>query len=442
MLCLKGYKIPRRDKYTVSKTAARSGQSSAYTDSDIDKSLMYSSNNSKCCIYCKNWHHPDRYCFRLKTDYYRMSFKRKKRSRRDRDETDSSSSSESSEESKDARDSSEHYDTRSGESDRDDAEEDRPAEDKLGPPFGSLEGFYDGKKRIDSFDVNLVLRPETIKMYFDKLLADGKMDHESARSLHKKYFMADKEYKKIAPPSLSATKLHEIQSHDLGGVHSRLMGIHVSMRSALKIILRSYESIGGVSNVFSNYKPVKVYSENELNDRFVLPSRSDLLADISEGDVEQEMPIHESDVIALVKEKIMLKKLADSQAKLCVDLLKELDQADTVACLGQKQQILIEELLWDGLQHLGQLDLTIKDAREAKIEEYLTSGFKSSLKAANRDRIVKSERHKKDVLLHPKLDKMVKEEARANSKVGLWDARHIFHNSFYFRSPKSSSHAV
>ena len=76
------------------------------------------------------------------------------------------------------------------------------------------------------------------------------MDHESARKLHKKYFMSDKDYMKIAPPSLSATKLHEIQSHDLGAVHSRLMGIHVAMRSALKIVLRSYENIGGVSTTF------------------------------------------------------------------------------------------------------------------------------------------------------------------------------------------------
>ena len=57
-------------------------------------------------------------------------------------------------------------------------------------------------------------------MYFDKLLADGKIDFESARTLHKKYFMADKEYKKIAPPRLSATKLHDIETHDLSGVHS------------------------------------------------------------------------------------------------------------------------------------------------------------------------------------------------------------------------------
>ena len=298
------------------------------------------------------------------------------------------------------------------------ADGDHPAEDSFGPPYGSLEGFYDTKKRIDAHDIKLVLRPETLKMYFGKLIADGKMDHESARKLHKKYFMSDKDYTKIAPPSLSATKLHDIQSHDLGGVHSRLMGIHVSMRSALKIILRSYENLGGVNSTFASYKPANVYSaEGEVDDRFLIPDRKDILSDISENDIENEMPIHESDVVSIVKEKIMLSRLVERQATMIVDILADLNEADNVACLGQKQQATMEEFLWDGLQYLGQLDLTIKDAREAKIEEYLTTGFKSSLKAANRDKMVKNARHKKDVLLHPKLDKMVKEEARSNSKI-------------------------
>ena len=59
-----------------------------------------------------------------------------------------------------------------------------------------------------------------------------------------------------------------------------------------------------------------------------------------------------------------------------MELLGELDTADKVACLGQKQHMTLEELLWDSLQYLGQLDLTIKDAREAKIEEYLTAGWR------------------------------------------------------------------
>ena len=67
-------------------------------------------------------------------------------------------------------------------------------EDEFGPPFGkSLSSFYDKKKRIDAHEVKLKLQPETIKLYFEKLLADGKMDSDSAKKLHKKYFMSDKD---------------------------------------------------------------------------------------------------------------------------------------------------------------------------------------------------------------------------------------------------------
>ena len=424
MLCLKGYVIPRRDKQATHYAAAQSGQSrtmcgSKGTDNCLSKRLR--------CKFCKNFHDPNKYCFRLRTGKKVMS-NRRKRSRRDREETDTSST-ESSDSADDRQSSSEHSVGKSGGDSGDDqlqVDGEKAAEDSFGPPFGSLEDFYDNKKRIDAYDVKLILRPETIKMYFEKLLADGKMDYESAKKLHKKYFMADKDYAKIAPPSLSSTKLHEIQSHDLGGVHNRLMGIHISMRSTLKIVLRSYESLGGVSSTFTAYTPANVYTNDEVSDRFLLPDRNAILAEISESEVENDMPIHESDVIGLVKDKLMLTKLVEAQANMIVSLLGELNEADKVACLAQKHQSTLEELLWDGLQYLGQLDLTIKDAREAKIEEYLTAGFKSSLRAANRDRSIKSARHKKDLLLHPKLDKMVKEESRSNTKVGAGCSVYLF----------------
>ena len=84
------------------------------------------------------------------------------------------------------------------------------------------------------------------------------------------------------------------------------------------------------------------------------------------------------------------------------------------------------------------MDLTIKGAREAKIEEYLTSTFKSSLKAANNDRDTKKERHVKDTLLHPKLDEFVKSETRTDTKV-LVVSFYIFYMHFLFRSRKLSS---
>ena len=65
----------------------------------------------------------------------------------------------------------------------------------------------------------------------------------------------------------------------------------------------------------------------------------------------------------------------------------------------------------------AQNDLCIKEAREARVEEYLTSSFKSALKAANKDNGLRADRHLHDKLLHRDLDKLVKEESKTNSKV-------------------------
>ena len=52
----------------------------------------------------------------------------------------------------------------------------------------------------------------------------------------------------------------------------------------------------------------------------------------------------------------------------------------------------------------------VKEAREAKIEEYLTTTFKASLKAATKGKESRREKQREDKLLHPNLDKLVKEE--------------------------------
>ena len=62
---------------------------------------------------------------------------------------------------------------------------------------------------------------------------------------------------------------------------------------------------------------------------------------MTDAEIEQEMPINEGDIVDIVKEKIMLSKLAEHQANMCVELLGELDTADKVACLGQKQHIIL-----------------------------------------------------------------------------------------------------
>ena len=60
------------------------------------------------------------------------------------------------------------------------------------------------------------------------------------------------------------------------------------------------------------------------------------------------------------------------------------------------------------------------------MEEYLTSSFKTALKAANRDKSTRTDKHVQDKLLHKDLDKLVKEEAKSNSKVVLFTNESIF----------------
>ena len=132
-------------------------------------------------------------------------------------------------------------------------------------------------KTIDSNEVKLVLQKETLAMFFDQLLANGRLDKEAAKELSKKYHMSDENYAQLSPPTLSSTKLHMIQSYDVGGVYNRLLTIHTHHRSALKIFLRVYGSLGGTSQTFSDYLPVVSYNEDgAVNERFVLPSKQDL----------------------------------------------------------------------------------------------------------------------------------------------------------------------
>ena len=233
--------------------------------------------------------------------------------------------------------------------------------------------------------------------------------------------MSDENYSQISPPTLSSTKLHMIQSYDVGGVYNRLLTIHTHHRSALKIFLRVYESLGGTSQTFSDYLPVLPYNEdNTVNEDFVLPSKTDTLRELTEDDVNQVAPRDDEEWTQLIRDKLVLEKQTENQAGIIVGLLDSLHRANSVAMLGQKLQESISDLMWDGLQLYGQTDLVIKEAREAKIEEYVTTSFKSSLHSAAKDRESRRDKNREDKLLHHRLDKLVKEEARTNNKVWFY----------------------
>ena len=188
------------------------------------------------CRYCKDFHLSKSYCFRLKT------FKSMPRSGHDRSRSRSRSRSRarhspgtSSEESGSGSD--DQYDDSADSISEKTVEEGEIVTDMHGPPvdLDKLDRFYSSKKRIDAPEVKLVLQAPTVQMYFRELLGHGKLDKDSAKKLKMKYFMADKGYKALAPPTLSDTKLHMIQSHEAGGVFNRFLGIHVHHRDSLKL---------------------------------------------------------------------------------------------------------------------------------------------------------------------------------------------------------------
>ena len=132
------------------------------------------------------------------------------------------------------------------------------------------------------------------------------------------------------------------------------------------------------------------------------------------------------DLRNLVRNNIALTKLVERQGIAYLDVINKLQKATDVAVTGASMHGSLTDIMWDALQLFAQTDLCIKEAREARVEEYLTSSFKTALKASNRDKSTRTDRHLQDKLLHRDLDKLVKEEAKSNTKVVLFIGLELF----------------
>ena len=128
--------------------------------------------------------------------------------------------------------------------------------------------------------------------------------------------------------------------------------------------------------------------------------------------------------------------LFDRQRELYRDLLKISQAAVDVAGLGRKYHGTSSEMLWDILQLVGQTDLLVREAKEAKMEEYLTPSFKATLKASVKDSETRRSRDTKDAFLHPKLDALVSDASKTDGKVGLTHIQWIVVDSFYLQMAK------
>ena len=449
-----GYVIPRRvaddgvvsvvhgghDGNNTVGSAVRGGLSRTYSPVDDNGScrqlkhlaLMF----KKRCIYCKNFHDEHVYCFRLRKFEMPKSRKRERSRSRSRRSRSRSRGSEDfphvrrddveEEGSDDSSDDSDSSDEGSGNGVEDGELVDLMF-DNHGPRLDNkqLDKFYSVRKRIDAPEETLVIQSPTVQMYFKELLAHGRLDKDSSKKLRKKYFLGEKNYKALAPPTLSDTKLHMIQSREAGGIFNRFLTIHIHHRDALKLFLRSYELLAGSATVFEGFDAISPYQDDAIDDNFVLPTYQVVEDGVSEVEIENLLPVGTDGVVnddrlrEITKQNITLTRLVESQAASYVKVLGMLQKANDVAVVGVSLHGALTDLLFDGLQLYAQTDLAIKEAREARVEEYLTPAFKTALKAANKDKSDRTDKHVQDKLLYRDIDKLVKEEAKTNSKVSF-----------------------
>ena len=408
------------------------------------------------CIYCKNFHAEHLYCFRLrKFGIMPKSRKRdrsRSRSRRSRSRSRGSEDfppvrrkfppvrrNDMEEEGSD--DSSDDTDSSDDGSGVEDGELVDLMFDNHGPRLDTkqLDKFYSVRKRIDAHEETLVIQAPTVQMYFKELLAHGRLDKDSSKKLRKKYYLGEKNYKALAPPTLSDTKLHMIQSREAGGIFNRFLTIHIHHRDALKLFLRSYELLAGSATVYEGYESISPYQDDTIGDDFVLPTYQVVEDGVSEHEVEKLLPVgndgvvHDDRLREITKQNITLTRLVERQAASYVKVLGMLQKATDVAVVGVSLHGALTDLLFDGLQLYAQTDLAIKEAREARVEEYLTPAFKTALKAANRDKSDRTDKHVQDKLLYRDIDKLVKEEAKTNSKVSYLNMVFLFFSIVYSR---------
>ena len=70
-----------------------------------------------------------------------------------------------------------------------------------------------------------------------------------------------------------------------------------------------YESLGGTSQTFSDYLPVVPYNEdNTVNEEFVLPSKQDVLRELTDDDIAQVAPRDDDEWTQLIRDKLVLEK--------------------------------------------------------------------------------------------------------------------------------------
>ena len=147
--------------------------------------------------------------------------------------------------------------------------------------------------------------------------------------------------------------------------------------------MRLFEVTGLADPGLATFEDFTVWDEDkdEPSPAYNLPALSDY-AVADDGSEKLRELLRVCSLDDLGKEVLASRALIDRQRELFRDLLKISQAAGDVAGLRRKYHGTSSEMLWDLLQLVSQTDLLVREAREAKMEEYLTPSFKATLKAS------------------------------------------------------------
>ena len=214
---------------------------------------------------------------------------------------------------------------------------------------------YSGFFREDRKEVSLSLDPESIAMYFKTVLGCGDMDKKASERLRDRYYLSESQYKKLAPPDLSGTRLHVVKNLDFSALSGKLAALHGRVRDATKVQLRLQEVIVENRQELDLYplKDMQLLADDKWHQHYELSQILDNILSDSELELsadDQFLPI--------------LKKLHDF-------LMKQFSASHKVACDAISVVHQLADLAWDGLQLHGQIDVAVTKTRESKYEHFL-----------------------------------------------------------------------
>ena len=215
---------------------------------------------------------------------------------------------------------------------------------------------YSGYFREDRKEVSLALDPESISMYFKTVLGTGDFDKKAAERMRDRYYLSEAQFKQLAPPDLTGTRLHVVKNLDFSALSAKLAALHGRVREATKVQLRLQEVLAENRPELDLY-PLKDKQLKDKEGRWHEDYALSQILDNILSDEELELSSHDQFLPIL--------------GKLHEFLMQQFTASHKTACDAVSVVNTLADLAWDGLQLHGQVDIAVTRTRESKYEHFL-----------------------------------------------------------------------